>query len=92
MDRHGETMAWDWCDPAGDAGAFANRIRYTVFNLNWDGKLLPVSERPVILNRTLLTGSFAGQAGAAVASTARHWVRFVYPNGSSIDMRSEAEF
>lgn len=76
----------------GDLSAFSNRIRHAVFLPNATGKLVPVSERPVSVNRSALTTSFAnGQAGAATATNARRRVRWFYPNGESLGMRSVGE-
>jgi hypothetical protein len=76
----------------GDLAATSNRIRHAVFRPNAAGKLFPVSERPVIVNRSALTTSFANaQAGAATATNARRRVRWFYPNGSSLGMRSVGE-
>ena len=76
----------------GDASPMVDRVRYTVFRVNWDGKLKPLSERPVVLSRTRLARNVSGgQAGAAIASTARRRLRWFYPNGESLDVRTEGE-
>lgn len=76
----------------GDLAADSNRIRHAVFRPTASGLLVPVSERPVIVNRSALPrGTTNGQAGAANATNARRRVRWFYPNGSSIGMRSVGE-
>jgi hypothetical protein len=77
---------------AGDTSAMSDRIRYTVFSVPWDGKLAPLSERPVLMSRTRLTRNLGGaQAGAAIATTGRRRLRWFYPNGDGLDVRSEGE-
>jgi hypothetical protein len=76
----------------GDVPATSDRIKHTVFEVRWDGQLAPLSERPVTLSRSRLTTSVAaGQAGAAIATTGRRRVRWFYPNGGGLDVRSEGE-
>jgi hypothetical protein len=95
---HTFTVAKSWTGEQPDdtepreLAATSNRIRHAVFRPSASGRLVPVSERPVIVNRSALTSTASdAQAGAAMQTTARRRVCWFYPNGSSIGMRSVGE-
>jgi hypothetical protein len=73
----------------GDTSFSSDRIRYAVFGVTADGKLEPVSERPVLMPKTRVMTTFGGEAGAVLGSTARGRVRWYYPNGTNLEVRSE---
>jgi hypothetical protein len=65
----------------------ANRIRHVTLRVETDGSLSWDSERPVLLMETDVMGA-AGAAGGAVYTDLRNKLRWFYPDGRQLQVRT----
>ena len=80
-------------DPFPDVGGrrrnTSDHIRYTFLTMSLEGVLRPESERPVRLTNSKVSEGFeTSQAGAAQITQHRSQIRFFWPNGSELTLRS----